>query len=111
MYYETPVTACRREGRRGLWITLDADCAEPSGCLGALGVGNLYSIGVLGVAPTLWMIWDEIGDGTYLLTFFAALRDAIRATIRAGKRRRVIRNHPFDLSILLILSQDISPTR
>ena len=44
-----------RQARQGLWITLDAEIAKPSGWLGALGVGNPDSIATLAEAPALRM--------------------------------------------------------
>ena len=44
-----------RQARYGLWITRDADSAEPSGGFRGLGVGNLDSIAALAGAATLRM--------------------------------------------------------
>ena len=44
-----------RQARQGLWITLDAEIAKPSGWLGALGVWNLDSFASLAETPILRM--------------------------------------------------------
>ena len=55
-----------RQARQGLWITLDAEIAKPSGWLDALGVGNPDSIAALAGAPTLRMaeLTDDRVDDT-----------------------------------------------
>ena len=55
-----------RQARQGLWITLDAEIAKPSGWLGALGVGNHDSIAALAGALTLRMaeLTDDRVDDT-----------------------------------------------
>ena len=60
-----------RQARQGLWITLDAEIAKPSGWLGALGVGNPDSIAVLAGTATLRKAELKLH---HPMTLFAALR-------------------------------------